>query len=370
MREENPNHEIAEVFYRLNIGVPVGNDLLEKVFKLILTHPKVKARDTQLGAFLTGLMVKGPTVEEVMILIRTALNIDGLIRFKPSMPRGKRLVGVAGSGKKGLKTFNISTPACIVSVVAGAYVAKPGSGATSSVSGSTDFASVVGANMLSHQDMTEVLLSTGFGLFSIENLIPKFDGVYGGKTFGPTPLSFGLPAIANPIICDALLYGLSHPNVGLSLELLREFGYKDAMVVASSDDNIHYVDELSPLSLNLIGRIENGTIKAVEESLPVDLIDGLHCYPEDLQSGESLIENVQFAIRVLQGKGSKPRENAVALNAGAILVLAHKASNLTEGYKQALDVIRSGKSIKKLEEFIEATGGSKKALHTLQRGGS
>ena len=71
MREENPNHEIAEVFYRLNIGVPVGNDLLEKVFKLILTHPKVKARDTQLGAFLTGLMVKGPTVEEVMILIRT-----------------------------------------------------------------------------------------------------------------------------------------------------------------------------------------------------------------------------------------------------------------------------------------------------------
>ena len=365
MKEINPNHEIAEVFYRLNVGVPIGDDLIEKTFKLILMHPLVKARDTQLGAFLTGLMVKGPTVEEVMVLIRTALNIDGLIRFKPSIPRGEKLVGVAGSGKKGLKTFNISTPACIVAVASGAYVAKPGSGATSSISGSTDFASVVGVKTLSHQEMTDVLISTGFGLFSIENLIPKFDGVYGGKTFGPTPLSFGLPAIANPIICDALLYGLSHPNLGLSLEVLKGFGYTDVIVVASSNDKIHYVDELSPLSLNLIGRIEKGEIGIVKEIMPVDVPC---CDPVDLNSGESLIENAQFAVEVLEGKGSKAKEDAVALNAGAILVLAGKATNIMDGYKHSLDTIRSGGGLKKLEEFIDATGGSKKALKTLKGG--
>jgi anthranilate phosphoribosyltransferase len=370
MEDENPNHEIAEVFYRLNVGVPVSDDLVAKTFKLILTHSQVKARDAQLGAFLTGLMVKGPTSSEVVTLIRTALNIDGLIRFRPPIPHGERLVGVAGSGKKGLKTFNISTPACIVAATLGVYVAKPGSGATSSLSGSRDFAMIVGAKPLTHQEMTEVLLTTKFGLFPIEDLIPKFDGVYGGKTFGPTPLSFGLPAISNPIVCDAFLYGLSHPNVKLSLEVFRSFGHKEVIVVASSHDKIHYVDELTPLRVNMVGKITNGMIKEVEEPSLALITQQSPCKPEDLQPGESLIENIQFAVKVLEGKGTPSREHAVAMNAAAILVLANKVANLEEGFKISLETIQSGRCLVKLEEFIEATGGSKKALYTLLGGES
>ncbi len=370
MEEVNPNHEIAEVFYRLNVGVPIGADLVARTFKLILTHPQVKARDAQLGAFLNGLMVKGPTSSEVATLIRTALNIDGLIRFRPSIPQGEVLVGVAGSGKKGLKTFNISTPACIVAATLGAYVAKPGSGATSSVSGSRDFAAVVGAKTLTHQEMSDVLLSTKFGLFPIEDLIPKFDGVYGGKTFGPTPLSFGLPAIANPIVCDAFLYGLSHPKVRLSLEVFRSFKCKEVMVVASSHDNIHYVDELTPLQKNTIGKISGGLIKDVEELNFASVNQCPLCNPADLQSGESLIENIHFAVKVLEGKGTAPRECAVALNAAAILVLSNKAATVEEGFRASLDAIRSGRCLTKLEEFIEATGGNKKSLHMLLGGNS
>jgi len=368
MGDKNPNQEIAEVFYRLNAGVSVGDDLIEKTFKLILTHPQVKARDAQLGAFLMGLMVKGPTAEEVITLIRTALNVDGLVRFKPTIPSGKKLVNVAGSGKKGRKTFNISTPACIVAAAGGAYVAKPGSGATSSLSGSIDFANVVGAQRLSYQEMAEVLTSVGFGLFPIEDLIPKFDGVYGGKTFGPTPLSFGLPAIANPIVCDSLLYGLAHPNVELSLEVLKGLGYKDAMVVTSSYDSIHYIDELSPLSINLIGRIQNGSVGNVELLEATAVTGRSSCDPDNLCPGESLIENIQLAVRVLAGKNSGSREEAIALNAAAVLVLAEEASDILEGYKISLDVIRSGQGLKKLKEFVEATGGSKKALDILLGG--
>ena len=363
-----PNHKIAEVLYRLNIGIVIDNELLEEVFKLILTHPNVKSRDVQLGAFLTGLMVSGLTVEAVTTLIRTALNIDGLTRFKLSIPKGERLVTVAGSGKKGLKTFNISTPACIVAVAAGAYVAKPGSGATASVSGSMDFANVIGMKTLSHQDMSEVLLKTGFGLFSIEHLIPKFDGVYGGKIFGPTPLSFGLPAIVNPIVCDSLLYGLSHPNIELSMDVLKELGYEHVMVVSSSNDEIHYIDELTPLPLNLIGKIEDGVISTVESHSFSDFSNFTNCAHIDLIPGESLLENVQIAINVLDGKGPSSRESAVALNAGAILVLARKAVNIREGYEHSIDIMRSGKAMQKLEEFIDATGGSKKALNSLRRG--
>lgn len=58
------------------------------------------------------------------------------------------------------------------------------------------------------------------------------------------------------------------------------------------------------------------------------------------------------------------------MNAAAILVLANKVASLEEGFKISLEAIQSGKCLLKLEEFIEATGGSKKALHTLLGGES
>src|SRR3989339_22776 len=295
MDTQNPNHEIAELFYQLNIGAPVEEELVARAFRLVLTNPNVKARDAQLGAMLTGLMVKGPTVREVVMLIRTALNIDGVTRYKPTLPVGEKLVGVAGSGKKGCKTFNISTPACLVASAAGAYVAKPCSVATSSVSGSKDFINTVGAKLLDPNEMIEVLLSTGFGMFPIEELIPRFNAVYGGKTFGPTPLSFALPAITNPIACDVLLYGLSHPNIELSLRVFQELGQKNVMVVSSSSDKVHYIDELSTVAINWLGRVENGEIGKVEEFSPTDITSRPASRSSELKSGASIIENVQLA---------------------------------------------------------------------------
>lgn len=368
MKTKNPNYQIAEVFYRLNIGVPVESDLIAKTFKLILTNPDVKARDVQLGALLTGLMVRGPSVREVVTLIRTALNIDGLTRYKPTLPPGEKLVGVAGSGKKGCKTFNISTPACLVASAAGAFVAKPGSSATSSVSGSKDFMNAVGARIFDPNEMIEVLLATKFGFFPIEELIPKFDSVYGGKTFGPTPLSFAFPAVVNPIACDAILYGLSHPNVSLALNIFVELGYENVMIVSSSPDKVHYIDELSVLKYNLMGRIMTGNVAGVEELSVTTITRHSPVSPDELRQGDSLIENVQIALKVLQGKLPGSCENTVALNAAGILVMAGKESTLADGFNRAVETIRSGAGFRKLEEFIEATGGSKKALSTITGG--
>ena len=368
MITRNPNYEIAEVFYRLNIGASLEEVMIVRAFELILSNLQVKARDAQLGAFLTGMMVKKPTVREIVTLIRTALNIDGVTRYKPTLPIGKKLVGVAGSGKKGWKTFNISTPACFVACTAGAYVAKPGSAATSSISGSRDILNVVGAVPLDPTGMIDVLLSIGIGMFSIENLIPKFDGVYGGKTFGPTPLSFALPAIINPVASDVELYGLSHPNVKLSLETFLELGYKNVMVVSSTNDMVNYVDELSATQFNYMGRLQNGIVGPIEEFSAAEITGHALSEWEQLRSGISLIENAQIFIRVLQGKLPGACEDTVALNAAAILMLDGRVTNLVDGYKLSIEVIRSGAAFKKLQQFIEMTGGNLKALQTISGG--
>jgi anthranilate phosphoribosyltransferase len=361
----DPNCAISCFYHVLNTGSPITKKMLENIFRMILLDPMVKERDAQLGAFLSGLMVRGTTAEEVELLIRTALNIDGLLRFRPTTPHGERIVCVAGSGKKGLKTFNISTPSCIVAAATGAYIAKPGSRATSSITGAIDFGSVVGARQLSPQDMSEVLIHVGFGLFSIENLIPKFDSVYGGKTFGPTPLSFGLPAIVNPIVCDAVYYGLSHPSISLALEVLGRFGYKTIIAVTSSPDSAHYIDELSPLKINIMGRVTEGVAGGIEQ-IDTSLITGVpSCKGSDLKPAGSLLENIQLSVCALAGRSTGAHENVIALNAAGILLCSGKEQTLDAAFRVALDAIKSGAALEKLKEFVIATGGNTNSINTL-----
>lgn len=364
MISRTPNHRISEVFYRLNIGAPLDEDLLGEAFRLILTDPHVKARDTQLGAFLTGLMVRKPSVREILLLIRTALNIDGIKRFRPTLPAGELLIGVAGSGKKGLKTFNISTAACFVASALGVYIAKPGSSATSSVSGSKDLIHALGAVLLETPEMINVMQRTRLGVFPIEDQIPLFDSVYGGKIFGPTPLSFGLPAIINPLACDAVYYGLAHPNVELAQATLHGLGFEDAMVVTSSADGVHFIDELSTLSRNRVAIVEKGI------SLPADdaIVKSLGVISSDvsgLEAKDSLFENVQYVLKVLKGHGPESASRTVALNAGGILLLSRKAGTLAEGFEQALRAISSGAAYEQMCRFVEATGGTTKTITNL-----
>ena len=364
MLDRTPNHRISEVFYRLNIGAPLDEDLLAEAFELILTDPHVKARDTQLGAFLTGLMVRKPSVREILLLIRTALNIDGIKRFRPTLPSNELLIGVAGSGKKGLKTFNISSAACFVASALGVYIAKPGSSATSSVSGSKDLVRALGAVPLETPEMIDVMQRTHLGIFPIEDQIPRFDSVYGGKIFGPTPLSFGLPAIVNPLACDALYYGLAHPNVELAQETLHGLGFENAIVVTSSKDGIHYIDELSTLSLNRVAKVEKGQLMPVDESIVMSL--GITSDDvSGLEAKDSLFENVQYVLKVLKGKGPESAIKTVALNAAGILLLAKKVETLAEGFNQSLRAIDSDAAYEQMCRFVEATGGTTKTITNL-----
>lgn len=364
MISRTPNHRISEVLYRLNTGAPLDEDLLGEAFELILTNPHVKARDTQLGAFLTGLMVRKPTAREIIVLIRTALNIDGLKRFRPTLPSGELLVSVAGSGKKGLKTFNISTAACFVASAGGTYIAKPGSSATSSVSGSKDFIHALGAVLLDTPEMVEVMLETKLGIFPIENQIPQFDAVYGGKIFGPTPLSFGLPAIVNPIACDALYYGLAHPNVDLAQASLLGLGFKDVMIVTSTADGIHYIDELSTLSQNTVGSIIDGEVLPLDQNVVASL-KLLTSETLGLVAKDSLFENVQYVLRVLKGESPDEAISTVALNAAGILFLAQKVNTFADGYKLSVEIIQSGAAFEQLCRFVLATGGTTKTILNL-----
>ena len=75
-------------------------------------------------------MAKGPTASEVAALVRAALSLDEFRSFNESEdktwpPTTAKLISTVGSGKKGVKTINVSTASALVAATLGAHVIKP-----------------------------------------------------------------------------------------------------------------------------------------------------------------------------------------------------------------------------------------------------
>lgn len=360
------NGKVKEVLYRLNVDAEISADLLGGAFEQVLNCSDPKIRDVQIGSILTGLMSRRPTKDQVVALLNACFKLDNFdvnSRRSLDLPGNEHLICSVGSGKKGYKTINVSTPALLIASTLGVYTAKPASTSTSSMTGSADFLREVGFNLnISQDEMCKVITHTRFGAFSIESLLPKFDSIYGGRFYVPHTLSFGLAALASPVKFDHMVYGLAHPNVELSAEVLKEYGVKNAMIVASTYDNIHYIDEVGVNGAARVIGIKNGNVGEMKLFDPVEAL-GIPRYSiESISQGATVRENVQYAIDVLAGKGQSAHEDIVCINAGTVLYVAGRSETVREGYLAAKDVVKTGLPLEKLIEVINASNGDKTRL--------
>jgi anthranilate phosphoribosyltransferase len=356
-----PNKRVSEVLHHLYHKQKIPLTMLKKAFLGILSNPNIVARDVQLGALLTGIMVKGPTCDEVEIMIRTALSVDKFSLKKKiiiELPKNKLLIGVAGSGKKSYKTVNISTPAALTAASLGAYTAKIISYSTSSKSGSADLLELLGVNIhLTTEKMIEVLRKTYFGGFLIEGLIPLFDKVYGGKFFSPHALSFGLAGLVTPIKFDSILYGLTHNDVELSMLTLAKFGIRNGIVVSTQIDNGYFIDEFTSVGATRMIEMKNNKIgKVINFNSKQEFQLPQYSYKQ-LSEAKTVSNNIKKGLSVLLGKGEKAIEDTVALNSGAILYLSKMTESIKEGYFLAKEAIKKKLPYEKLLEIIKLTGG-------------
>lgn len=359
--------QASEVFHRLNVGAQTDPSMLAGAFTSILEIREAYLRDLLLSAFLTSTMVKGPTVEEVVALIQAAFKIDSFSpqdARKVTLPRGEMLVGCVGSGKKGVKTINVSTPSALIAAGLGVHIVKIGSSCTSSVTGSADFMRAVGANVdVDLSAMIGVLCRTRFGFFQIEGLIPKFDELYGGRFYAPHTLSFGLAALMCPIKLDHMLYGLSHPNIELAIKVLREFGIKSAMVVSCTHDGIHFVDEMGVHGVTRVIGMRQGLIGKLLQFDLQKFVNFPQYLPEDIAGHPDPFTNVKLAIDVLQGRGEAAHNDVICINAANLLVIGEKAGDLREGYEMSKRAIRKGEPLEQLRSFIRESGGDEAQLN-------
>lgn len=369
--EEMPP-ELHEALFTTNLGRSVDYDTVYEAFSLTLAEKDTTKRTFMMGMLLNGIMAKGATEEEVSALLDAAFHIDQFNPItRPKFPSQQKTITVAGSGKKGQKTVNISSLASVVAAChGGVTILKLCSPSTSSVTGSQDFFTMLGGNARhSPEQITKNTIKTNLGFFPVEDVLPKFASMYSGWYFAPHAMSFALAGMACRYKTDYILYGLAHPNVTLSVNMFRHYGYPQALVVSSTHDGIHYIDEIiSQCGVSVQGyrslknRCPRKSYFYVDNEVQPITTEPIQKIIGQLPDQE---ENIIKGISAFYGNA--PLAQQVAINAATVLVAAEIYDTFTEAYEKALSIIKSGAPIKKLQEIIRVSGGDSIVLEGFLR---
>lgn len=298
-------------------------------------------RDVVLGSLMTAVMLRGPVAEELFALIDAALTVDQRPPAETITGYDRPVILLAGSGKKGQRTLNVSTLAGLVAAAAGAVIVKVGSAATSSALGSRDLVRALGVQECRTAcEVRTDLAASRFAFVAVEPQIPIVDEMYRGRFHVVNPFSFGLAPLASPVRADLVVYGLAHPRVDLAARVLARFGVSEAVVHTTRTPGGAYLDELGAGGDVASCDVLASRIGAVEYRAAASLVDG--SLGMDLPPAAEASQAAELASELLAGAGLSSHRTLVSLNAGHLLSLSGIALSLTAGMRLAEDVLRSG----------------------------
>ena len=298
---------------------------------------------SQFGAFVTSLMLKGETANEVAGLA-TSMRKHSL---KVSVSE-KIILDTCGTGGDNSNTFNISTASGLILAGCGLKIAKHGNRAMSGNSGSADVLERLGVKInLSPKGVSKCIQETNFGFMFAQIYHPSMKFAAGPrKELGIKTVFNILGPLTNPANANHQIIGVYSPSVGnLMAEVLKILGSSRAMVVHSADG----IDEISLWDKTNIWELKNNEISNYEvthENFGLNQID------IDELKVNSPEESVKIIQNILSGKKSAARDVVLA-NAAAGLLIAGKVDNLIKGVEIAQKSIDSGNASKQLNKLIK-----------------
>ena len=332
---------IREAIAKVVSGQDLSRDEAASVMEEIMTD---QATPAQWGSLVTGLRLKGETVQEIAgfasVMRRLATPVS------PSRP----VVDTCGTGGDGRGTFNISTTAAFVAAGAGVAVAKHGNRSMTSRCGSADVLEALGVNITLTASQVEACLEeTGIGFMFAQLFHPSM------KFAGPLRREIGIRTVfnilgplTNPAGAHAQVLGVPSPDLVLPMaEALALLGSQHALVVHGEDG----VDEISICAPTTIGEVVNGNIRTYTIT-PEDF--GFSRASIDDILGADASDNAEITRGILSGSDG-PRRKVVLLNAAAAIVAGGHAKNLEQGISLAAESIDSGAAADRLERLTKVS---------------
>ena len=332
--------EIPSANRRLAAGKDLSREEMKSVMMQIMSG---QATDAQIGAFLTALMIKGESVDE---LTGAAMIMRQLSARVPT--EAVKIVDSVGTGGDRAKLFNVSTASALVASAAGACMAKHGNRAATGNSGSADVLEAAGVNIaISPEQVGQCIDQCGVGfMFAPAHHSAMRFAIGPRKEIGVRSIFNLLGPLTNPAEAKFQLAGVfSQQWVRPMAEVYAELGSLHTLVV-SSDDGL---DEISIAAPTLVVEYHNGGFSEYEispEQFGIERSDLSTITVTD--PGQSL-----EIIRGALGGRPGPAADMIALNAGATIYAGDLSGSIEEGVARAREILCRGSALEKLSRLVE-----------------
>lgn len=295
----------------------------------------------QITALLTGLQMRGVTVDE-LLGFRDGILSTGVKAILDC----DKYIDVVGTGGDRKNTFNISTTSCFVIAGAGYKVAKHGNYAATSVSGASNVIHHHGVKFTADIDKLNRSINEAGIVYLHAQLFAsamKFVGPIRKALQFPTVFNL-LGPLVNPSQPKAQLLGVANlDQMRLYRQVYQKLGIDYGIV-----NSIDGYDEIS-----LTGDFKVATNNYERVFSPADL-GFVPATPEELVGGANEDEAAEIFDAVLENRALPAQKNVVLANAAfGIQVMEKGQKSIEECVEIARESIDSGKALATFRKFAE-----------------
>ena len=320
---------------------PLSKSQARQAFDILFNGDATPA---QIAGLLMAMRARGESVAEYAAA--AAAMRSKCIPVKA--PEGA--MDIVGTGGDGLGTLNISTATAFVVAGAGQPVAKHGNRNVSSKSGAADALGQLGINVMVGSEIVERGLQEANIAFMMAPMHhPAMKHVMPVRQeLGCKTIFNILGPLTNPAGVKRQLTGAFAPDLIFPMaETLQELGSEKAWLVHGHDG----MDEISITGVTSVAVLENDEVTG-REIHPEDAGLPVHRLANIL--GGTPEENAKALSALMEGAEGAYRD-AVLLNAAAALVVADRATSLTEGVEIAKESIASGRAMAAIKMLSKVT---------------
>jgi anthranilate phosphoribosyltransferase len=336
------DEDFPSLLKRLVEGQSLSADASLRAFAAIMAG---EVSETRMGAFLTALALREPTVAEIAGAARAMRAAMRTVAAPPDA------IDLCGTGGDGHGTLNVSTAASFVVAASGVAVAKHGNRNMSSKSGAADVLEALGIRIdLTPEQSGVCLAETGLCFLFAPAYHPAMKHVAPvRKDLGFRTVFNLLGPLCNPARVRRQLLGVFaerwvEPLAGVLLTL----GAERAWVVHGRDG----MDELTITGPSLVVEVADG--KSRRFDIEPEQLGVQRSALKSVKGGDAMFNARELEL-LLEGHGNSAYRDIVVLNSTAALIVAGRARSLEDGARMAQEALRSGGAREKLEQLRRAT---------------
>jgi anthranilate phosphoribosyltransferase len=299
------------------------------------------------GAILAAIQAKGVSATE---LAGMAQVLKSQSLQQASIKYNYPVIDTCGTGGDGASTFNISTAVAFVAAAAGIKVAKHGNRSASSKVGSADVLEYLGIDLNAPLAKVKAAVEeVGVTFLFARGWHPALKSVAPLRSTLKIRTVFNLLGpLVNPLCPTGQVIGVYNQvflnSIAEALNLLQT----PKAIVLHGRENL---DEAGLGDATDLTMVNDG--KVVSSVIDPQVLGLKSATLSELKGGE-VAENALILRNVLQGKGTTPQQDAVALNASLALQVGEIVpfGEHLQGVKTAQEIISSGNAWSKLEELV------------------